>query len=96
MAGPEKQRAFAPVARALEAADRLREAGLLDPDTNPESYFHSIRQWAVWTLEQGFEAETFVEAFVEHTKKNLSEAGRESSEQIEAVVRNSAEGRGRT
>lgn len=93
VAGPEKQGAFAPVARALEAADRLREAGLLDPDTNPESYFHSIRQWAVWTLEQGFEAQTFVEAFVEHTKENLSEVGREWTEQIEAVVRNSAEGR---
>jgi len=93
IAGAAKQERFAPAARALEAARRLQQQGLLDPDSNPESYFHSIRQWAVWTMEQRFDREKFLDAFLEHARKNLARAGREWSDEVEAAVRRSAEGR---
>lgn len=93
IAGPEKQAAFAPKARALEAARRLKDAGLLHPDTDPESYFHSIRQWAMWTMEKGFDADGFTEAFLGHTRKNVEAAGQAWSDRIEEIVRTSAEGR---
>ena len=93
IAGAAKQERFAPAARALDSARRLRDQGLLHPDTNPESYFHSIRQWAVWTLEQEFDRGKFLDAFLEHAKKSFTRAGREWSDPVEAAVRRSAEGR---
>jgi hypothetical protein len=87
------QEAFAPVARAMEAARRLHEAGSLSPDTNPDSYFHSIRQWSIWTLERRFDREGFVAAFLEHTRKNAEERGIEWTDAAAQTVRTSAEGR---
>lgn len=95
VAGPDKQAAFAPKARAMEAARRLHEGGLLNPDTDPESYFHSVRQWSLWTQERGFDADGFADAFVEHTKKNVAAAGRAWTGEIEEIVRTSARGRWR-
>jgi hypothetical protein len=87
------QEAFAPAARAMEAASRLREAGGLSPDTNPESYYHSIRQWSIWTLEQSFDRAGFLAAFVEHTRKNAEARGIAWSDAVEGAARRSAEGR---
>ncbi|HEY7471926.1 MAG TPA: hypothetical protein VIE68_06215 [Gemmatimonadota bacterium] len=89
------QEAFAPAARALEVARRLNDAGLLSPDTNPESYFHSIRQWSIWTLEKGFDREGFLSAFAEHTRKNAEARGMEWTDAVAQAVRTSAEGRWR-
>lgn len=87
------QQAFAPAARVMEAARRLDEAGGLSPDTSPDSYFHSIRQWSIWTLEQEFDREGFVAAFVEHTRKNAEDRGIEWTDAAAQTVRRSAEGR---
>lgn len=95
LAPRDAQEAFGPAARAMEAARELHAANLLSPDTNPESYFHAIRQWSIWTLEQGFDHDGFLEAFLEHTKKNLEAKGQRWSDAIEQVVRRSAEGRWR-
>jgi hypothetical protein len=93
IAGPEKQARFRRQAHALEAARQLNEAGRLSPDTNPESYYHSIRQWAVWTLERGFDRDGFLEAFLEHTKKNVEARGQGWTDEFADVARRSAEGR---
>ena len=87
------QEAFAPAARAMEAARQLSDAGLLSPDTNPESYFHSVRQWSVWALEQEFDRAGFIAAFLEHTKKNAEARGMEWTDAVAQAVRTSAEGR---
>ncbi|HUP18999.1 MAG TPA: hypothetical protein VM778_03495, partial [Gemmatimonadota bacterium] len=89
------QEAYAHVGGILDAAERLRDAGGLTPDTNPASYFHSIRQWAVWTRAEGYDPQGFVEAFVEHTRKNVEEGGQRWTDEIEQIVRRSAEGRWR-
>jgi hypothetical protein len=75
IAPPEVQRAFAPAQRVLAAARHLRDAGALSPDSDPVAYFHSIRQWAVWTREQGFDEGRYADAFVEHARKNLEASG---------------------
>jgi hypothetical protein len=93
IAPQSKQQTFQPAARALAAARRLHDAGSLSPDTSPESYFHSIRQWSVWTLEQGFDRDGFLAAFLEHTRKNVEDAGQEWSDEFADAVRRSAEGR---
>ncbi len=71
VAGIEKQRQARPVPFILEASRRLRDAGALRLDSDPGEYFRSIRQWAIWTREQGFNEKTFAEALLEHTKKNV-------------------------
>ena len=87
IAGPEAQRAFQPMARILEAADRVREAGRLAADADPEGYFQFISQWAIWTKENGFDMEAFGDAFVEHVKRNVEQTGQAWAEEVEAEVR---------
>jgi hypothetical protein len=93
IAPPADQERFQPAARALAAARALYEEGSLSPDTSPESYFHSIRQWSVWTLEKAFDREGFIEAFSEHARKNVEDAGQQWSDEFAERVERSAEGR---
>jgi hypothetical protein len=93
IAGPEKQARFRRQAVALDAARRLNEAGRLSPDTNPESYYHSIRQWAVWTLERGFDRNGFLDAFLQHARKNVEASGQAWTDSFAGSARRSAEGR---
>ncbi len=93
LAPASAQEAFAPAARAMEAARRLHEAGNLSPDTNPDSYFHSIRQWSIWTIEQEFDREGFISAFLEHTRKNAEGRGIEWTDAAAQTVRASAQNR---
>jgi hypothetical protein len=93
VAPAEKQARYAPMRRALDAARRLRDAGGLHPDSDPEGYYHSIRQWAVWTVEKGFDRDGFLGAFVERTEENFRDAGQPWSEEVAAAVRSFGEGR---
>lgn len=87
IASEDLQQRFAPLRSILDASRRLQESGLLNPDSDPEGYFHSIRQWAIWTLEEGFDADGFTEAFLEHTKKNVSQTGADWTDEVESAVR---------
>src|SRR6185436_2405642 len=62
------QERFRPMRRSLAASRRLDETGQLKPDMNRRDYLHSVRQWAVWTREQGFTEESFGKAFLEQSK----------------------------
>lgn len=86
-AGPEVQKRFAPMKAIMSAANRLTANGALKPDSNPASYADSIKQWALWTVEQKFNDRKFGEAFLGHTKKNVEGAGQKWTRQIEDVVR---------
>jgi hypothetical protein len=93
VAPAERQSHYALMRRALDAARRLREAGQLHPDSDPTDYYHSIRQWAVWTIEKGLDREGFLDAFVARTEKNFREAGQPWSAEVAAAVRSYGEGR---
>jgi hypothetical protein len=93
IAAPELQRAYAPMRRVLQASRRMQESGRLNPDMNPVEYGHAIRQWAIWTREQGFTQETFGKAFVEHTRKSVIAAGRRWTPAVEQAVRSAVPGR---
>jgi hypothetical protein len=77
----------------LKASRELYNAGKLHPDVAPEEYFHSIRQWALWTDEQGFDSKSFADAFIKHTRKNLEAAGGKWNKQYEKVLRGATGGR---
>lgn len=87
IASQELQQKFQPMRHVLTASQRLQELGALTPDTEATEYFHSIRQWAIWSKEQGFlDASAFGKAFVEKTKSNFDAAGRPWTGEIEQIV----------
>ena len=51
-----------------------------------EEYFDAIRQWAIWTREQGFDQRGYTRAFVEHSRKNIVSAGRRWTSDIERAI----------
>lgn len=87
IASGELQEEFAPVRRLMRAADRVRAADLLNPDSDPAGYLDSITQWAIWSVEQDLDLQGFETNFVEHTKKNLTAAGRQWTPDIEKLIR---------
>lgn len=80
------QQQFAPVRHVLDAARRLHKGGQLNADSDPVSYFNSIRQWAIWSDEQRLDQGGFARRFIEHTRKNVVEAGRPWTPQLQALV----------
>jgi hypothetical protein len=87
IADQELQQRYAPLRDVLQAGRRLQEMGLLNPDSDPEEYFHSIRQWALWSVQEDLDLGSFGEAFVEHTRKNFETAGQPWTGEIEGLVR---------
>jgi hypothetical protein len=93
LAGAAAQEQFRPLARVLDAARQLHGGGLLHVDPNPESYFHSIRQWAIWTVTEEFDQTEFIEAFSQQVRENLESGGQAWTEPVAAAVRRHAESR---
>lgn len=89
------QQRFEPMRRILDAGHRLRREGRLTPDSEPVGYYHAIRQWAIWTQEQGFTEAAFADAFVEDTKKTFAASGHGWSAVAETTLRKAAPGRWR-
>jgi hypothetical protein len=87
VAGPEAQRRLKPLKQVMSAANRLRGEGRLHPDGNPEGYGESIKQWALWTVEQKFSEKKFGEAFLGHTRKNVEGAGQKWTKEFEEIVK---------
>jgi hypothetical protein len=86
IAPPDVQRRFEPLRRVAKAASKLQELGLLKPDSDPKTYFHSITQWAMWAKEQKFDRDGFRRALVDYTKKNVLRGGRQWVKEMEQVV----------
>lgn len=93
IAAPELQQRFAPMRNIMDASRRVQQLGQLRPDSNPDGYFHSIRQWAMWTVEQKLNDKTFANAFVEHTKKAVTAQKQTWSNDTENVIRKAAPNR---
>jgi hypothetical protein len=74
----------------LLAASALYNRRLIKPDGDPRSYFHSLRQWAVWSREQRFTPQSFTSALLDNAKKNLAAAKQPWTPQAEAYVRGTA------
>jgi hypothetical protein len=87
IADQEIQQRFASLGKVLSTGRRLHEMGLLNPDSDPEEYFHSIRQWALWSVQENLDLGKFGDAFVEHTRKNFEAAGEPWTDQVESFVR---------
>ena len=79
---------FSRFGHIMAATRRMQRYGLLPPEGgDARAYFHSIRQWAVWTQEQAFDERRFGDAFVQHTRKNAEQAGRQWTDAFETAAR---------
>jgi len=83
--GKAQELAFAQ--QVLAGARAVEAAGLLNPDSDPTAYAHSTRQWGIWTVEKGYDKESFTRSFLEHTRKALEDAGAQWTPEIEDAVR---------
>jgi hypothetical protein len=79
-----------PAQQVLLAALALQKAGKLKPDGDPEGYFHSIRQWAMWARRERLTRESFTRAFVDQVKKDMAAARQPWTPEAEAYVRGAA------
>jgi len=93
MASPELQKRFEPMRKIVDASRRVQQLGQLHPDSNPEGYFNSIRQWAMWTVQEKLNDKTFANSFLEHTKKLVTNASQPWTKQAEDAVKQAAPNR---
>ncbi len=87
LAPRDVQQAIEPMSRVLRSAFRITRDGLLHPDSNVAAYGDSIKQWAIWAVEQKFDERGFTDAFIAHTKKNVEGAGQKWSKASEDTIR---------
>lgn len=81
------QKKYEPMSKVLRSAFRVHRSGRLRPDSNPDAYADSIKQWALWAVEQKFNEKRFADAFLGHTRKNVEAAGQQWSKPAEEMVR---------
>lgn len=79
-----------PVREVLRSAAALNAHGFLKPEGDARQYFHSIRQWALWTRAQRFTERSFTSAMLDHAKKNALETRRRWTPDDEKFMRASA------
>ena len=65
-----RQAESGPVRRIMFASERLRRWGQLHLDSDPQNYYHSMLQWAIWTREQRFTEDSFATALVDWMQAN--------------------------
>jgi hypothetical protein len=87
IADPAVQEAYAASMDIMRAARQVRDAGELEPDSDPTDYYHSIAQWAIWAREKDLDEAGFEESFVEHGRRNFEAAGREWTPEVEELAR---------
>jgi hypothetical protein len=93
IASPLMQNKFADLRLVLQAGRKLAEDGKLHPDSEPNAYADSIRQYAVWSQQEGWDQNQFADNFVERTKKNAELKNVQWTPQIEAALRAAVPGR---
>jgi hypothetical protein len=92
VAEPGVQQQFAPMRSILQAGRRLASEGRLHPDSDPVAYTDAIKQWAIWSKLEKFDAAAFEQHFIDRTRKN-AEALRQpwtnaSEQRVRALVPN--------
>jgi hypothetical protein len=83
-AGATIQEQFEPQRQILASSQELWESGLLHPQGDPDEYYHSVTQWAIYSYENGYNEDSFGDAFVQHTRENFEAAGEVWSTEAEA------------
>jgi hypothetical protein len=95
IADPATQLQYKPLRYVLEAARKLGAGGQLHPDSDLTKYVDAIRQYAVWTKQEGWDQQQFTEHWVERTRKSAQAMNIPWTQQMEDTLRAAAPGRWR-
>ena len=87
------QAKYLPLRKLLRAADTLKEAGRLHPDSEAGGYLSFIKQYALWTKLEGWDAKGFESHVLEKGREAATATGRSWTRDLEAAVRKSVPGR---
>jgi hypothetical protein len=79
----------------LQAGRELAAAGKFHPDSKPEAYMDSIRQYALWAKIENWDQEKFGEVFLEKTRENSTAAKVKWTKELERYVAGLVPGRWR-
>ena len=71
----------------------LVEAGLLNPDSDPASYATFVQQWALWTKLEDWNEGDFTREFINHTRRNVEDAGQEFTDPMRDALEGAAPNR---
>jgi hypothetical protein len=81
------QRKYSAARDILHASRQLQASNQLQPDSEPQDYYHAIRQWAIWVEEQHFTTRAqYAQAFVERTKKNVVAVKQQWTKEMEDTL----------
>lgn len=89
------QEKFRPIRHVLNAADRLAAAGRLRPDSDPKSYFESLKQYATWTKLENWDMKKFGDAWIDRTKKSAAALKQNWTGAMEQALMSAVPGRWR-
>jgi hypothetical protein len=87
------QQRYRPMRSILEAGRLLVEAGLLNPDSDPASYATFVQQWALWTKLEDWNEGDFTREFINHTRRNVEDAGQEFTDPMRDALEGAAPNR---
>ncbi|MCC7416018.1 MAG: hypothetical protein IT176_02670 [Acidobacteria bacterium] len=77
----------------LRAGRALKDAGLLNPDSDPESYATFVQQWALWTRLEGWNFSQFTNQFLAYTRRNVESSGARWTDVMRDGIRDAARNR---
>jgi hypothetical protein len=95
LAPPNVQNKFSSIQPVLQAGRQLAAAGKLHPDSDPQAYEDSIRQYSIWTQIENWSEQQFGQVFVEKTKENAAAAKVKWTKQMEQALNGLVPGRWR-
>jgi hypothetical protein len=87
------QEKFKPLRSILQAGHNLAEKGQLHPDSDAKDYATFIRQFALWTKIENWDAKKFTDTFLERSRKNAELMNVKWSKGMEDALRSLAPGR---
>lgn len=87
------QEKLKPLSAILRAGHKLADSGKLHPDSEPKAYAAFIRQFALWTKLENWDAQKFTDAFLDRSKKNAEVMNLMWTKEVEDELRAAAPGR---
>jgi hypothetical protein len=87
------QKRFQSMRSILRAGRALKDAGLLNPDSDPETYATFVQQWALWTRLEGWNFNQFTNELLDRTRKNVESAGVRWTDVMRDGIRDAARNR---
>jgi len=89
------QQKFKPMRSILEAGHKLADKGQLHPDSEPKAYETFVRQFALWTKIEHWDAAKFTEVFLQRSKENAKVMNVKWTQEMENALLGAAPGRWR-